>query len=291
MRIAIVLVLICCLFFSCTNMDRDQYVDKSKLTGADYRLFQKTPAWELAKAVEDENSNKIEQIVKKNPSLINYQDPKYGNTLLKIAVMNQQMKSFKTLIANNANVSIHNTYSGSSALIEACSSKHYATEYAELLLKNGANVNDIETGKRKEGNSTRLTPLMAAAKTGKLDLVGLLIKSGANVNYQNEYKQSALSIAMLARKYDIALYLLQNGVDYRVPIFYREEESKEMYLVDVLREAFVDLDTKEHKSKMAIVSFLKSKGIDYKNTPIPEYIQKKAQENYPNTWKDYLEKY
>lgn len=33
-------------------------VDKSELTGGDYRLFQNTPAWELAKAVEDGNTNK-----------------------------------------------------------------------------------------------------------------------------------------------------------------------------------------------------------------------------------------
>lgn len=289
MRLIVTSILICLLFFSCTN--RDKNVDKSNLTGADYRLFQATPAWELAKAVQDEDVNKIQQIVKTDPRRINYQEPKYGNTLLKLTVMNQQFNSFKTLIANHADVSIHNTFNGSSALIEACSSKHSDTKYAELLFKNGANVNDIETGKRKEGNSTRLTPLMAAAKTGKLDLVELLVKSGANVNYKNEFKQSALSIAMLTRKYDIALFLLKNGADYRSPVFYREEEAKEMYLVDVLREALVDIDTDEYKYKMKIVSFLQSKGVDYRNTPIPEYIKEKAQEEYPNNWKDYLEKY
>lgn len=291
MRSIVIPILICLLLFSCTNTDRNKNVDKSELTGGDYRLFQGTPAWELAKAVRDENVNGIEQIVKKEPKLIDYQEPKYGNTLLKMTVMNQQMASFKALIANKADVEIHNTFSGASALIEACSSKHYDIKYAELLLKSGANVNDVETGKRKAGNSTRLSPLMAAAKTGNIYLVELLVKNGADINYVNEFKQSALSIAMLTAKYDIALYLLQGGADYKAPVFYREEESKQMYLVDVLREAFVDLDTNEHKNKMKIVAFLESKGVSYKNAPIPDYIKKKAQENYPNNWKDYLEKY
>jgi hypothetical protein len=105
------------------------------------------------------------------------------------------------------------------------------------------------------------------------------------------------------KKYEVSFYLLQNGADYRRPIFYRPDYSipvekqdpsdkgKPMYLVDVLREAFLDLDTDEYKYKMQIVDFLKNKGIDFRSTPIPEYIKKKAKEKYPKTWQEYLEKY
>lgn len=54
--IFIILIAIACLLFSCSDLSREKIVDKSELTGRDYRLFQNTPAWELAKAVEDENS-------------------------------------------------------------------------------------------------------------------------------------------------------------------------------------------------------------------------------------------
>lgn len=291
MKTRLIPIIMCLLLISCTSTNTDNNVDKSNLTGEDYRLFQGTPASELAEFVQDENVKGIEQIVKKDPALVNYQEPKYGNTLLKMTIMNQQWESFKALVDNKADVGIHNTFSGASALIEACSSKDYDIRYAELLLKSGANVNDVETGKRKAGNSTRLTPLIAAAKTGNLELVELLAKNGANINYVNEFKQSALSIAMLTGKYNIALSLLEKGADYKAPIFYREEENKDMYLLDVLREAFVDLDTDDHKYKMEIVSFLENKGVSYKNAPIPDFIKKKAQENYPNDWKNYLEKY
>lgn len=288
-----------CLLVSCTNINREKLVNKVDLTGDDYRLFQDTPAWELAKAVQDENEKVINEIIAKEPKLIDYQEPKYGNTCLSLTVMNQQLKPFKILLANKADVNIHNVYDGTSVLIEACSYKQYDRQFVEILLQNGANVNDVEVGKRRQGNSTRFTPLMAACRTGNLNLVKLLVSKGAEINYQNEFKQSAFSSCIIQEKYEVAFYLLENGADYRQPIFYRSnnsvphrpEEDKPIYLVDVLREDFFEFDTDEYKYKMQIVDFLTKKDINYKATPVPEYIKKKAQENYPNNWKEYLDKY
>jgi len=284
-------IILSCLLLSCSNMNRDRQVDNKDLTGNDYRLFQITPAWELAKAVQDEDEKLINEILSKDPKLINYQEPKYGNTLLKLTIMNQQIKPFEILLKNRADINIHDTYDGTSALIQACMFKRYDIEFAKRLLESGANVNDLETGKRRQGNSTRFTPLMAASREGNINLVSLLISKGAEINFQNDYKQSALSSCVMQERYEVALYLLENGADYKNPIFFKEEQNRDMYLVDVLREDFFELDTEEYKYKMQIVDFLKSKGIDYRATPIPEYIKKKAQEEYPNNWKEYLEKY
>lgn len=294
-------IIFSCLVLSCSNINRDKPVDKQDLTGGDYRLFQNTPAWELAKAVQDEDEKKINEIVLKDPKLINYQEPKFGNTLLMLTIMNQQIKPFRYLLENKADVNIHNTFDGTSAIIEACSFKQYNTRFVEILLQNGANVNDVQTD-ITEPDKVK-TALMKAAKTGKLDLVVLLVMNGANVNYQNDYEQSALSESAIIDRYEISYYLLQNGADYKRPIFYRPDYSipsekqnpndkgKPMYLVDVLREDFFEFDTDEYNYKMKIVDFLKSKGIDYRASPIPEYIKKKAQEEYPNRWNEYLEKY
>lgn len=301
MKAMILQIVFSCLLLSCSNINRDKPVDETNLTGDDYRLFQNTPAWELAKAVQDEDESKIKEIVAKDPKLINYQEPKYGRTLLMLTISNQQYKPFKVLLDEKADVSIHDSYEGTSALIEACSFKQYDTKFAETLLQKGANVNDVQID--TEAPDKAKSALMKAAKTGKLDLVELLVKSGADINYQNEFKQSALSESIMVEKYKVALYLLQNGADYKQPIFYRPDYSvpsdlqdpndkgKPMYLVDVLREDFFEFDTDKYKYKMQIVDFLKTKGIDYRATPIPEYIRKKAQENYPNSWKEYLEKY
>lgn len=285
----------CCLLLAC--------VSKSELTGRDYRLFQNTPAWDLAQAVQDEDVKEIDKIVKESPELINYQEPKYGNTLLMLTIMNQQMKPFKALLERNADVSIHNTYDGTSALIEACRLKFYDIKYAQMLIDYGADINDVETGERKKGNSTRETPLISATNSGKIEFVELLVKNGVNINYKNEFGQSALSQSVKLKNYDISLYLLQNGADYKQPVFYRpdytmpseledpNDKGEPVYLWDVLREDFSDLDTDEYKNKMQIVDFLKSKGIDYRAMPIPDYIREKAKEEYPETWQEYLEKY
>jgi uncharacterized protein len=294
-------ILLCFFAISCSYINRDEIVDKAKLSENDYRLFQNTHAWKLAKAVWDEDVNSIKEITEKEPKLINYQEPKYGSTLLMLTIRNQQLKAFKALLASKADVNIHDTFDGRSAIIEACSYNHYIYDeiYLELLLLNGAKVNDVEVGKRRQYNSTRFTPLMAAAKAGRFGSVQLLIKNGADINYQNEYKQYALSHAIMQENYDIAIFLLKMGADYTRPIFYRPgesadykpEEDKSMYLVEVLREDLFDLGSKEYKYKMEIVDFLRSKGVNYIATPIPEYIRKKAQEKYPRGWNEYLAKY
>jgi hypothetical protein len=299
MKRMIVKMFFCSLLLSCTNINRDKIVDKSELTYGDYRLFQNTPAWDLAKAVQDENEGEINKILSKDKKLINYQEPKYGNTLLTLTIINQQMKPFKVLLDNNAEVNIHNTYDGTSPLIQSCMFKSYDSEFAKILIERKANVNDVEVGKRREGNSTRFTPLIAASREGKLDLVQILIKNGANINYENEFHQSALSSCVMQDRYDVTIYLLKSGVNYLRPIFYRPsddvdnnpKEDKPIYLIDMLREDFFELDSQEYKYKMKVVEFLKSKGVDYSKAPIPDYIKKKAVENYPDSWQEYIQKY
>lgn len=271
MKAIVIHLVFACLLFSCSDLSREKIVDKSELTGRDYRLFQNTPAWELAKAVEDENTKKIDKIVSENPEIINYQESKYGNTLLMQTIMNQQLKPFKALLKRGADVNIHNTFDGTSSLIKACSSKFYNITFVKMLIEYGADVNDVEIGERRKENGTRLTPLIAASRTGRLDLVRFLVSKGADVNYQNEFGQSALSKSVMVDEYKVAYYLLQNGADYNRPIYYRfdnsvpiekrdpKDKGKPMYLWDVLKDDVSEFGTSEYKYKMLIIDFLKSK--------------------------------
>jgi len=301
MKLMIIILILQIAFLSCSCKNREDEVDKSKLVGKDYRLFQKTTAWELAKAVQDEDEEKIKQILSKNQDLINYQEPIFGSTLLMLTVRNQQFKPFNILLNHGADVNIHNSFDGSTALIESCEFSFYDIKFTKTLLDFGANVNDVQTDIGNQG--LYKTALMKAAGTGNLDLVKLLIENGAELNFQNKFGQSALNESILLEKYNIALFFLQNGADYRHPIFYRPDYSnpsdyqvpndkgKPIFLENVLREDFFELDSDKYKYKMQIVDFLKSKAIDYRSTPIPDYIKEKAKEKYPNTWQDYLEKY
>lgn len=197
-------LLISIMFFvtSCKNASTNSELDKSKLHGYDYRLFQNTPAWELAQAIKNNNSKKIKELVQKNDSIINYQEPKFGETLLFLTMWNNQMETFNLLLSLGANPNIHDTYNGTSPIIEACK-YDFNEKYIVILLSHGANPNDIEVGKRKNDNQTRYTPLIAAVKSGNLDLVKTLVSLRINLNYMNEFGQSALAQAVILEKYDI----------------------------------------------------------------------------------------
>lgn len=302
MKKIIVLISVVIAFASCDKLTRDMKVDKASLKGSDYRLFQDSPAWILAKAVWDDDSTEVKKIVMSDTSLLNYREPIYGQTILFIPIYHNQQRIVELLLRLGGKCNIYDAFSGRSPIIEACEN-NVDTTLLHILLRHGANASDIEIGERKTGNTTRNTPLIVASRNGNLDLVKMLIDKGANINFVNEYDQSALSECVIVERYKVAYYLLQKGADYKRPIFYRldysipseqqdpKEKGMPMYLANVLREDFFDLDSEEFKLKMELVAFMKTKGIDYRATPVPEYIKKKAQETYPKTWQDYLDKY
>ncbi|MDR6084565.1 hypothetical protein QE441_000359 [Chryseobacterium sp. SORGH_AS909] len=68
MRKIIILFSLLLMVEACNKIDQDKKVDKNNLLGADYRLFQDTPAWNLAKAVWGDDVDRIDEEVKKNSS-------------------------------------------------------------------------------------------------------------------------------------------------------------------------------------------------------------------------------
>ncbi len=281
------------LLLSCSN--RDAPVDKSKLLGNDYRLFQGTPLWNMAKAVADENPTEIKRIVAEEKVDIDFQEQKFGKTLLMLSIKNHHYISCKTLLELGANVNKHDFSSGRSAIIHAAKimfdKDTTNTRFLRILLTYGANPNDEEVGMRGEGNKTRHTPLSLACTDSyesPIEKVRFLVEAGANVNYTNEYKMTAIHQALTSEHFDVILYLLQKGADYKVQI---HTPFGSYDFCSYLRYRMFPLDSKEYKQKMEVVEFLRQKGIDYRKTAIPENMVKEAKELYPDSWKEYLEKY
>lgn len=284
------------LLISCDNVNRDD------LTGYDFRLFQGTPARELADAVKKENIEEIGKIVQEENIDVDYQEPKYGNTLLILAVRNHLYGSSKALVELGADPNKHNHESGTSAMIESAGIEDFKgdnTQFLKLMLSHGGDPNAEEVGKRQEGNTTRNTPLLVATSdaistASPIEKVKLLVKAGANVNYKNEFNVSPLRVALVNEHYDVVLFLLQEGANYNEILFDRGDYSKngkKVYITDLLRERLYPLDSEKHRQKMAVVEFLKKQGIDYRSYPIPESVKKDAKILYPNSWQEYLERY
>lgn len=278
------------LFISCNN--RENIVKKENLLGNDYRLFQNTPAWELAKAVDDEDTIKIREILNNKKVDIDFRESKFGSTLLMLSIINSQYESVKTLLQMGAGPNVPDSYRESSSVIFAAD--NHDPKYLELILKYNGNPNAIETAPFKEGDEVRETALLAAINLldpNSLEKVKLLVESGANINYHNlGHTESPLSDAITARKMDVILYLLQKGADYNL-MMYEMVDGHKVYILEALRKCIIDLESEQYKSKLEVIKFLKGKGLDYSKEPIPEYILRDIKKKYPKDWDDYIKKY
>jgi hypothetical protein len=265
------------IFTSCSNGD-----DQHKLLASDYRIFKGTVAWDLAKAIDDDDSGKIKQLVNKNKRLVSVVDPKYGQTLLGLAVYNEKYNSCKALVESGANPNAVNNYDGRTPLMEAAdigySDSDVDSRYLTLLLKHGGNPNLVQKYVVYSGSQGGETPLSIACSQGTLEYVKILINAGANI-HNSESDGSLLYSAMLSENPDLIIYLIQKGIDYKHPLFESDMHQKE-YIDENLRTWRFDLGSEKYKKKMQIVDFLKAHGMDYRKTPIPANFYSMYDKNY-----------
>ncbi|MCR8559645.1 ankyrin repeat domain-containing protein [Mucilaginibacter sp. BJC16-A38] len=273
------------LVSACTS--RDSSVDKSTLLGVDYRLFQETPAWELAKAVQDGDTVKIKQEIQKKKDLIDFREERFGQTLLGLSVSNMNYPSAKTLMELGADPNLQDSEYGDSPLMEAAKLENPISgsdpRFLKLLLKHGGDPNAMQNGPKK----TRRTPLMIACEAGDLDYMKILVDAGAKVDMVNEYGssllESAVDAAGLYRRPEIVIYLISKGAGFK-KVLYKTIEGQNKYITDGMRQWYFELGSAEYKKKLQIVDFLKRNGMDYRASEIPK-------EDLNNYSKEYLEKY
>ena len=281
------------LILGCNN--RETIVEKNRLLGNDYRLFQNTAAWELAKAVQDEDMPKIKEEIIQNKININFQEPRFGSTLLMLAIRNSQYQITKTLLEIGANPNISDLYRGESAVISAAINDD--PKYLELILKYKGNPNALEKVVTKEGDRARSNALNAAISyldPGSFEKVKLLVKAGANLNYYSigpeVYTRLPLADAITARKMDIVLYLLEKEADYK-RVMYTRIDNEQIFILEALRQCLIELNSDQYKHKLEVIDFLKEKGLDYNKEPIPGYILEDIKKKYPKNWEDYIKRY
>lgn len=204
--------------------------------------------------------------------------------------MNRNYESTKALLELGANPNQHDSYDGTSPIIEAAKVGE-GTKFLDLLLRHGGNPNDTEIGERRKGVTVRDTPLLAAigGLGNSLPKVELLVESGADINFKNEFGMNALNEALVLDKLNVVLYLLHKGIDFRQVI--SSSEGRDYFIWDKMRFKLYPLDSNDYQEKMKIIEFLKGKGLDYRRIPIPEYAISQAKKMYPNHWREYLEKY
>lgn len=250
------------------------------MLGDDFRLYKHTPAWSLAKAVEDEDTTEISKQVLQMHISVDYRDPEYKQTLLMLATRTNKIESVKKLLELGANPNAHNDstkYFGQSAVLLACRFTRPSSKILALLLKYGGDPNSTACGVQENGLG-EIVPIrefaLSAAVFSSFEKVKLLVDAGANINYATSTANYAIENCMIFDRMDIMLYLLQKGADYRrkfteIDLDKPDYPTFEVDILYKLRKCVYPIGSKEYTDKMKVVNFLKKKGLDYWKSPIP----------------------
>lgn len=253
------------------------------MLGDDYRLYKYTPAWNLAKAVEDEDTAEILRQVLQKHIPVDYRDPKYKQTLLMLATRTNKIESVKKLLELGAAPNAHDDstkYFGENAVLLACRFSRPSNEILALLLKYGGNPNSTSCGVEENGLG-EIVPIrifaLSAAVSSSFEKVKLLVDAGANINYSTPTECCAIENCMIHDRMDIMLFLLLKGADFRrnfteIDLDNPDYPSFKVNILYKLRKCVYPLNSKEYNGKMKIVDFLKKRGLDYWKSPMPRGI-------------------
>ncbi len=166
-------------------------------------------------------------------------------------------------------LSVMNTYAGD-ALDMDKAVRSGNPETVSTLIDNGVSPSIIlSEGKNKMWQHS---PLILAAKKNNIEMVKLLIKEGADVNYANMGSDTALKIAAKKDFTEIASLLIAAGADVNfvddneVPVLFWAVSYKSKNVIPLLITAGADPDqqysTLEHGT-ISVRSYFTNKGSSY----------------------------
>ena len=247
-------------------------------------FFKETPAYELAKAVEEADLRKIEKLVKRDSTLLEVTEPEYGSNVLVLCLYVEEFDSFKKLLELGADHNFINPYDKHSVLIDAIvpfgSSFEWIEDnrYTELLLEYGADpdyaVEDSFTNEK--GRYVMATSPLMRASDLNLDLVKTLIKYGADPYRKlGKNQQTPFGEALEATKVNIIYYFIDTlKVDVHQPLYIRSKDS--LFIQDFIvtklmleniraKQAGKEIDIGRDKERWDLIKYLESKGVDFVN--------------------------
>lgn len=227
-------------------------IPKGLLRGNDIELFKDSPVWRIAKAVYEQDTQKIFEECKRNLKLIDYREPKYGLTLLYWSIYNKRYYSARCLLIAGADPNLPDK-KNIPPIVDAAFNE-YTSVYLRLLLTYGANPNYRIQLSKKE-----LYPVICIAAGTNLENTKILVEAGADINYTSDGLSSALGNAV-RQDIVIAEYLLHKGANFERPIFTLDGETT--YAIDAIKKAPYMTDSQSNVVAQRVLKFLREHGAD-----------------------------
>ena len=247
----------------------------NSFSNARFDIWKQTPAWELAKAVADQDTWKIGRIAKAHPDLLESRAPRSGNTLLIWAVAMEKYRSADALLKGGADPNVASTLTGSTPLFVASGfswvDRQAKTDpkYVKLLLKYGADPNiNYHSGYKHDIIESGTSPLIRSIGCG-IEKTRALVEGGTDINHKTASgNTAAISALMEYDNIDYAYYLIVEKKAQVLAMYYESEQTvmsgampKQFYPVDILEYYHPETNTKTYQKKMAIIQEFVRQGV------------------------------
>lgn len=185
------------------------------------------------------NADEAIQIASTQSEGINAVSPE-GDTLLHLAIKENDPVSVKKLLGAGANPNIPLKRAPIAAAVELAN-----TEVVNLLLEAGADPDGTTNGE---------SALWRAALGGRQDVVELLLKHGAKIDYGDVDGETPALAAVLASQFSMALFLLEHGASP----FAKSYEG--MTIAEWAAESHINPNSEEGRAREELYEVLRKAG-------------------------------
>src|SRR5687767_3804407 len=200
--------------------DDGALVDRLIRAGADARATTRYGVTPMALACENGSAPVVERLLKAGVGV--NATGRLGETPLHLCARTGKPDAVKVLLSHGATVDTIENWRGQTPLMWAAAEGHAHT--MRLLIEAGADVNarsSIIAWERQRTEEPRdkwlppggLTPLLYAARDGKLESAKVLLSAGADVNIVDPDLHTALILSLVNGHFDVAGALIQAGAD------------------------------------------------------------------------------
>jgi len=233
--------------------------------------FENTEAFELAKAVSDEDLDRIQELVQKQPNLLEYSEPQFGVNVLIQSILSEKYKSFTKLLELGANPNYISPITKETPLITSTFLSTFNGEpdlrFMRALLQHGADPNyTIEEDFTDVNGNYHFATTAFESSIDNLEKVKLLVQYGADPSKLiRGCHCTAFGSAVMRQQFDVINYFIDTlKVNVHQPMYVRENDT--IYIQDLVKRYMsYKPNTSAYMEAQKLREKLQRMGIDFEN--------------------------